>query len=130
MAVDDDIDFDLLAAALRADSTDLRAFMEVMATKLEAALPGATQVTRQKASFRGPKVVREIVVSAGGARLLLRRQGDAVVAMQARVSGGITLKTEEMDIDHWLGSLTEILGTEAQRSLQTRQALARLLDTT
>jgi hypothetical protein len=131
MALDDEsLDFDLVASGLRADATDLNTFVEVLAAKLETALPSATQVKRVKQGFRGPKLVSDISVEAGGSRLELHRRGDAVEARRAKTSGGIVLKSEQMDIDDWLGVLTEILQVQAQRSAQTRQALARLLDTT
>jgi hypothetical protein len=126
---DDSLDFDLIAASLRADASDLNAFIETIATKLESALPGGVRIKRVKQGFRGPKLVSEISVEAGGERLDLRRNGAAVDALRAKISGGIVLRTERIDIDAWLGSLGQILAVEAQRSLQTRQALARLLDT-
>ena len=40
-------DLDLLAASLRADAGDLDAFVEALAAKLEAALPGQVEVERR-----------------------------------------------------------------------------------
>jgi hypothetical protein len=129
MAIDDDsLDFDLLAASLRADATDLHAFIDVIATKMEAALPGATSVKRVKQGFRGPKIVVEVAVEAGGERLELHRQGDALESMRAKTSGGIVLKRERLDINQWLESLAQMLAVEAKRSQLTREALGRLLD--
>jgi hypothetical protein len=124
-----DLDIDLLAASLRADASDLHAFMEVIATKLETTLPGGVQIERARDGFRGPKLVRKIAVEVGGDRLELRRSGAAIEALRAKTSGGIVLKTERLGIDDWLGVLARMLGVEAQRSQQTRQALGRLLDT-
>ena len=76
----------------------------------------------------GPKSVRSISVDAGGTRLeLLRDAHDQIETRSARVSGGITLKTEPMAIDDWMAALGEALTTEAGRSASTRQALERLL---
>ncbi len=124
-----DLDIDLLAASLRADASDLHAFMEVIATKLEATLPGGVQIRRARQGFRGPKLVTDIAVEVGGDRLELRRNGAAIESLRAKTSGGIVLKTERLGIDEWLGTLAQMLGAEAQRSQQTRQALGRLLDT-
>jgi hypothetical protein len=78
--------------------------------------------------LRGPKLVRRIVVEAGGDRLeLLRGRADDVEARRARISGGIVLKTEPMDIDAWLAALTQALAGEASRNQRTRQALERML---
>ena len=46
MAADDD-EFELVAASLRADASDLAAFVEALAVKLEQALPWYTRVHRR-----------------------------------------------------------------------------------
>jgi hypothetical protein len=119
--------FDLVAARLRADSSDLRAFVEGLAVKLEEAVPGHVQVQRWRVRMFGPKVVRRVVFDAGGERLELSCDGDRVQTRRARVSGGITLSSEELAIDAWTEALSEALVREAERSGRTRQALERLL---
>lgn len=124
----DGLELDLLAASLRSDGEDLGTFIESLAVKLEQALPRLVRVQRARRGLRGPKLVRTIAVEAGDERLELTRDAsDAVTARRARVSGGIVLKTEEMDIDGWTAALTRMLEAEAARSDQTRQALSRLL---
>jgi hypothetical protein len=121
-------DLDLIAASLRAETTDIRAFVEGLATKLEEAVPGLVRVERARAGFRGPKVVRSITVDAGGDRLELASDGgDRVQTTRARVSGGITLKSEAVGIDEWIATLSGALSEEASRSERTRQVLERLL---
>jgi hypothetical protein len=131
MAVDDDgsLELDLLASSLRADVSDLGAFVEGLAAKLEGAVPGLVRVERARAGMFGPKNIKKITVSAGGDRLELVCDGgrDRVQTQRCRVSGGITLKTEPLDIDTWLASLTQALSAEAAQSQQTRQARERLL---
>ena len=92
-------------------------------------LPRLVQVQRGKRGLRGPKLVRRITVETGEERLELVRDGSEVrvTARRARVSGGIVLKTEVMDIDGWTAALTQMLEAEAARNEQTRQALSRLL---
>jgi hypothetical protein len=124
----DSLELDLLAASLRADLGDIAAFVEGLAVKLEASLPGVVQVERVKQGFRGPKFVRRIALDAGsGERLELRREGDRVQTLRARTSGGIVLKTEPLDVDAWLTELTAAVAAEAGRNERTRQALERLL---
>jgi hypothetical protein len=124
----DSLELDLLAASLRADMGDIAAFVEGLAVKLEESLPGVVQVERVKQGFRGPKLVRKIALNAGtGERLELRREGDRVQTLTARTSGGIVLKTEAVDIDTWLASLTTVIAAEAGRNAKTREALERLL---
>ncbi len=121
-------DLDLLASSLRADSADLGSFVESLAVKLEEAIPGLVSVQRARSGLRGPKFVRQIAVDAGGERLeLIADRGDRVETRRARVSGGITLKTEPLDVETWLQTLSGALAAEAARSERTRQALERLL---
>ena len=128
MARDDEaLDLDLIAASLRADMSDLDAFVESLAAKLEAATPGLVHVERRRAGMLGPKVVRRIAVDAGEQRLELQADGGTVETRCARVSGGIVLKTEPLATDDWLAALGAALAAEARRSETTRQALERLL---
>jgi hypothetical protein len=121
-------DIDLLAASLRADSSDLGAFVEGLAGKLEEVLPGRAKVQRGRRGLFGPKLVQRVAVDLGDVRLeLLRGDGDAIETRRAKLSGGIVLKTEPLDTDTWLATLGTALAAEAQRSEQTRRALERLL---
>jgi hypothetical protein len=124
------LDIDLLAASLRADSGDVAAFVEGLATKLEDVLPGRVKVERGRRGLVGPKLVRKVFLDAGGQRLeLLRGDGDTIETRRSRLSGGIVLKTETLDTEDWLAALGEALATEASRNERTRQALERLLTT-
>lgn len=120
-------DLDLLAASLRADSSDLSAFVEGLATKLEEAVPGNVKVYRWRGGFRRPKRVQRIVLDGADKRLELRVSGGSIETSSSRLSGGIVLKSEEVGVDEWITALSEVIAAEAQRSATTRQALERLL---
>ena len=118
---------DLLAASLRADSSDLSAFVESLARKLEEAVPAQVRVDRRRSGMLGPKSVRAVSIDLGGRRLDLRIDGGRVQTTCARLSGGIVLKNEVLETDEWLAILSDALGAEAKRSETTRKALERLL---
>lgn len=122
-----EIDLDLLSASLRADSSDLSAFVESLAAKLEEAVPRRARVDRRRAGMFGPKLVRSVSVDLGDRRLELQSDGGSVQTRCAKLSGGIVLKNEVVDIDAWLAALSEALAAEAERSEATRKALERLL---
>lgn len=124
----DDLSIDLITASLRADASDVRAFVEALAVKLEEMVPGAVRVERRREGMFGPKVVRRIAVDAGEQRLELRADGAAVQTTCARLSGGIVLRNESLTTDEWLRVLGEALADQARRSQITRRALERLLD--
>lgn len=119
---------DLMAATLRADAADVGSFVEALAAKLEAAVPGLVEVERRRSGLRGPKVVRKLAIDAGGDRLeLVSEGGDRVEARRAMISGGIVLKTEPIEFDDWLDGMSAALGREAARNQRTRRALEQLL---
>ena len=124
--------FDLSAAGLRADGTDLRISVEVLATKLESSLPGRTRVERRGGGLlgRGEKHVRQIQVDLGsgsGTRYELSIDGDRVEGFRERKSGGIAIKREPLDPDAWIAALTAELQAEAERSAEARAALEGLV---
>lgn len=125
---DSSFDIDLLAASLRIDSGDSATFLEGLAAKLADILPGRVVVKHGRRGMLGPKYVRLLTVQVGDQRLELQRSnGDVVEARRGRVSGGIVLKTETLEVDDWLAALGVALAAEAHRNQRTRQALERLL---
>ena len=107
MALDEGaLDIDLLAASLRADASDLGAFVESLATKLEEAVPGRVRVQRRREGLFGPKLVRRIALDAGTtAARAARGEGGVIETRCSRLSGGIVLKNEPIDTDAWLAAL-------------------------
>jgi hypothetical protein len=124
--------FDLSAAGLRADGSDLRISVEVLAAKLESSLPGRTRVERRGGGLlgRGEKHVRRIQVELGadnGTSYELTIDGDRVRGFRERRSGGISIKREPLDPDRWVTALTAELQSEAERSAEARTALEGLV---
>lgn len=121
-------DFDLDAAGLRLDGPDLVVSVEVLASKLEGALPTATKVQRRR---RGPlskdQRVRELEVRLGVSRFSLRLADGGVQATREHEVGGISIKREQLDPQAWVSALGAELHAEAQRSAEARLALQRLL---
>jgi hypothetical protein len=122
--------FDLAAAGLRADGADLAVSVEVLASKLEQALPGQARVERRGGGLlgRGEKHVRRVQVQLGCNRYQLSVEDDRVEGFREREVGGISIKREPLDPQAWVMALSADLRAEAQRSAQAREALARLLD--
>jgi hypothetical protein len=124
-----DDSLDLSAAGLRSDGANLAVSIEVLAAKLEQALPGHTQVERRGGGLlgRGEKRVRQVQVELGSTRYQLTVSGDRVEGFRERQVGGISIKREPLAPEEWVAELTRELREEAQRSAEARDALERLL---
>lgn len=120
---------DLAAAGIRADGAELAVSVEVLARKLELALPHATRVTRRAKRFLSKeKIVEAIEVTLGECRYALHIRGHEVDAARTQEVRGIVIKREPLALDAWVQALTDDLGEQAQTDADTRDALARLLD--
>lgn len=121
-------DFELDAAGLRLDDSDLTVSVEVLASKLEGALPSATTVQRRRKSpLSKDQRVKELEVRLGSSCFSLHVQDGGVEAFRGREVGGIRVKREPLDPHAWVSALTQELHAEAQRSAEARSALATLL---
>jgi hypothetical protein len=118
-------DFDLVAASLRADSDDVRLFVEALTTKLEQSFPGRCRVRRS--GLLGKGSVRQISVSLGDSRYELTHDDGAILTRRSSVVRGIALKSEEFGLDEWIDSLAAQVVAEAGRSERGRVALQKLL---
>src|SRR5213594_3901787 len=122
------LQMEMLAASLRADSTDNKAFLEALATKLSGSLPNQTRVTRQSSIFSREHPVKEITVTLGDYqyRIGRERQGP-IMTQRAKVVRGIVLKTDQVPLDQWIEELAGALAQVAASSAQARSALERFL---
>jgi hypothetical protein len=130
MAERDDVgaDVDLLAASLRASSSDLETFVEVLAEKLELALPGRVRVGRQGSRLRGrQRRVARIQCDFGEQRYLLATRDGLVEARRATAVRGVVLKTDIVPLEKWLDGLARDLAIEARTSERAQRALQELL---
>jgi len=133
-ATGDDFDVDLLAAQIRADSSDTDTFFAVLAMKLSDAL--GTRVRLQQ-SGRGhvlrrkdPQVTAiEVDLTEAGDGLVLRaeRQSTGVQCSIARPVRGVVLSNRPVPIAEWIEALVRALAEQAQRSEQARDALGGML---
>ncbi len=124
-----DEDFDLIAAGIRSDGSDLRISIEALAAKLEDALPGQVRVTRSGGGMfaRGRRSVRAIAVSVGDCRYELTASPRGLAGVRTREVGGIAIKHESLGAGDWVAALTADLRASSQQSAAARSALERLL---
>src|SRR2546422_2818932 len=85
---------EVFAASLRADYTDLKAFLEALAVKLEGSLPNWTTVTRHSSIFSREHPVKALNLTLCDYqyRISRGRQG-RIISQRAKAAGGIFLQT-------------------------------------
>ena len=107
------LDFDLLAASLRADAADAETFFRVLAAKLADALGIAVTLERAKGLRKQDRPATGLVVdltSAGaGAVLSARQEHNDVICTVANRVRGIALSTKPVSMGQWIETLVASL---------------------
>jgi len=122
-------DFDLSAGGLRADQADIGLSVEVLASKLENALPGIAAVRRRKVGgFRSKRlVVDQILLALGEQQFEIAREDHGYRCTCHKVVRGITLSRKEIAMDDWIAAVVEGVQARAQITQESRLALEGLL---
>ncbi len=117
-------DFDLIAASIRSDAGDLRTFLNVVAVKLEGALPGHVTVERQGGLFTKDHPVRLVRVAFGDHRYEMEWVNGEVEARLA--TGGSP--AARLPLERCLELLSEDLVGEARSGTHAKAAMDSLLE--
>jgi len=120
------LEFDLLSASIRADARDLVLFLDVLAGKLQGALPSAVTVEHEGGLFSRKKVKR-LRVQLAEHHFDLSRSGQGLEASHSHSVRGITLKTESVGVDEWIELLSRQVAEHARMNAQARSALNSML---
>ncbi|WP_328301503.1 hypothetical protein OG389_29560 [Streptomyces sp. NBC_00435] len=127
-----DMEVELLAAALRQDSSDLHLYVNVLSARLVDSLPpGAVRIRRRRslaqrvAGREGP--VAELDVTLGERRLSLRTDRGRVTGEISHEVRGIVLSRREVDFDEWIDALARALADAAASNARARAAVERFL---
>ncbi len=108
--MDEGTSFDLHAAFMRRAQTDMKAFLEAFAVRMEQSLPGQVEIHRKKDSlFASTQHVSSINIRVGGSRYVLENAHGGLQLTRCNEVRGIVLKTEEMQLPDWLTALNQDL---------------------
>jgi hypothetical protein len=121
--VDDSFDLELAAASLRANSSDTRILMKVLADQLAAALGPRMTVQRAGSRFRKSDQVRSLRIVLDDDEFEAEVDADSLGCSIAHSSGGIRIRSQKVGVDEWLSRLLAALKTEAAHSQSVREAL-------
>lgn len=128
----DALDFDLVAAALRADSADVAVYARVLTDSLGEALPpGVVDIDRERTMsdrMRGrPGEVSKITVRLGEQVLTLVNQRGRLNAEICKEVRGVVLSRRPAPVEEWLAELARGLVAYADQNAQAAQVLRRLV---
>jgi hypothetical protein len=123
---------DMVAAALRADSSDIAIYARVLTDSLGDSLPpGCVSIDREKRSVfdrkKGPSGVSKITVRLGDQVLTRSVQRGAPVAEICKEVRGIVLSRKEVPVDQWAAELAKALVDHAEQNANTADALRKLV---
>lgn len=124
---------DMVAAALRADSSDIAIYARVLTDSLGDSLPpGCVSIDREKRSvsdrMKGKQTgVSKITVRLGDQVMTLTVQRGAPVAEICKEVRGIVLSRQQVPIDKWAAELAKALVDHAEQNAITAEALRKLV---
>jgi hypothetical protein len=116
--------FDLDGAVLRRSETELRAFMEALAVRLEGAMPGRVEVQRKRDGLLSQsKHVARIAVRGERAVYELTRDRTGLVATRSKLVRGVSISSSSIPPRDWLADIRAELQTLADQAGSTSDAL-------
>ena len=124
---------DMLTAALRADSSDIAIYAQVLTESLGDSLPpDCVTVDRSRSAsdrMKGrPGEVTKITVRLGDQIMTLERlKGGAPAAEVSRQVRGVVLSRQPVQVGEWAAELARALVRHGEQNAATAEALRRLV---
>jgi hypothetical protein len=123
----DGFDLELAVSSLQSNGTDVRIMLKVLAEQLAGVLGDRMQIERAGGRFRKSDEIKSMQIVLGDDTLRAEVEGATVRCSIGHASGGIRIRSEQVDMDAWLSRLLGTLHNEASHSEQTRVALERMV---
>jgi hypothetical protein len=99
-------EFDMGAAWFRRANSDMKAFLEGLAVRLEGALPGRVTVDRKRDGlFSRESHVARIDITLDNSLYSIEANRGHATARRSKIVRGITIKSEQVPIPEWLNGL-------------------------
>jgi hypothetical protein len=124
---DDAFDLELAATAILADNHDVRFLLKLLVSQLAGPLGDRLQVQRQGGFLHKSDDIKSVRASIGQNDFAVDVKGPSVLCRVGHTSGGIRIRSEEVEMDEWLRRLLASLQAEAAHSQAARLALENLV---
>lgn len=122
-----DFDLEVAVSTLASNAGDVGLMLKLLARELADALGPRLVVERPGGLLRRSEEVRAIQVDIDNDVLRAELSGGSVRCSIGHASGGIRIRSEQVDMATWLKRLLGALQAEAERSETTRLALENIM---
>jgi hypothetical protein len=120
---DQALEVDVLAAALSIERQESGNLLELLARKLQLALPRNTQVKRQ---WFGLGAIKTVTLCFEDCHYQISREHyGSLTAKTIKVIRGVSIKTTEISTEEWSQQVAQALAQMAVRNAQIRDALSK-----
>jgi hypothetical protein len=124
---DDAFDLDLAATSMLGDNRDVRMLLKVLASQLSGPLGDRLNVERQGGLLHKSDEIKSVRATIGNEEFGAELKGGAVTCTVGHQSGGIRIRSEQLEMDQWLRRLLGGLQVEAAHSQAARLALENIV---
>jgi hypothetical protein len=123
---DSAFDLSMAVSQLASNNTDVRIMLKLLVSQLGEVL-GDRMFVERSGRFRKSDEIKSVRVTLGNDTLEADVEGPSVRCTIGHSSGGIRIRSEQVDMNAWLTRLLSILQSEAATSEQTRVALENIV---
>jgi hypothetical protein len=120
-------DLSMAVSSLASNSGDTSIMLKVLVSQLREVLGNRLAVERAGGRFRKSDEIKSVRVTLGDDTLAADVDGGSVRCSIGHASGGIRIRSEQVDMETWLTKLLGILRDEAAHSEATRHALEQIV---
>ena len=120
-------DLEMAASALQSNSVDVPMMLRLLVNEVGDVLGKRLVVERAGGLFRKSDAVKSVEVTVGDDTLRAEVDGGTVRCSVGHSSGGIRIRSAQVDMDEWLRRLLQALQAEAAHSERARQALENIV---
>jgi hypothetical protein len=120
-------DLEMAVSSLASNSTDVTIMMRLLVGELGATLGSRLVVERRGSRFRRSDELSSVQVTLGNDVLRADIDGASVRCTIGHSSGGIRIRSDQVDMATWLKHLLGALQKEAAQSETTRLALESIM---
>ncbi len=117
----------MAAASLRADLTDVHILLKVLVDQLRDTLGDRLRVERGGGRFRKTDEIKSVQISMGTDHFDAVVDGAGLLCTIGHASGGIRIRSDQVDVEAWIAKVLAALKAEAAHSQTARQALENIV---